>query len=112
MHSGDKPKTGDEWMRKVEALITQLDQRMRAVSLVYGAGNTVTTTDGSGIAGFLHGAGSSGAPVVVASGGNGETVTIVSVNVFGFTAQFTNGAGTPIASGLVRCLWIAIPPTT
>lgn len=112
MKAGDRPKDMPEWMRWVEMLLAQLDSRMRGVALVYGAGNTVTTTDGSGHAGFIHGAGASGAPVVVASGGNGETVTILAVNTFGFTAAFTNGAGTPIASTPVRCLWIAMPPTT
>lgn len=112
MHSGDRPKDMPAWMRMVEQQLALLDQRMRSVALNYGARNTVTTTDGSGRAGFLHGAGGTGiAPVVVCTGGNGETVTIVSISTFGFVAEFTDGDGTLLASQLVRCLWVAVPPT-
>lgn len=111
MHGSDRPTDMDQWMRWVEAGLAVLDGRVRGVGLVYKAGNIVTTTDGSGQASFILGGPFTSAPVVTATGGNGEQVSIVSLSLFGFTALFRDAAGTPIASGLVRCLWHALPPT-
>jgi hypothetical protein len=76
------------------------------------AQNQVVTINGSNQGVFSFGKTFRVAPVVVASGGNGETVSIVAVTTTGFTATFRyQDSGALIAAGgNVRCLWIAEEP--
>lgn len=75
--------------------------------------NQTTTTDAAGIGTFTFGKTFPSPPVVVGTGGNAEDVSIVnaSITTVGFQALFTSGAGTPLANGPVRLLWIAGPAT-
>lgn len=79
---------------------------------IYASGNTVVTTTSDGQGTFSFGKTFPAAPIVTANGGNGENVTIVSVTTTGFTAAFYYQNGTAIASGPVRCFWVAVPSTT
>jgi hypothetical protein len=75
------------------------------------AGNNVVTTNGSGVGSFTFPEPFDAAPVVAASGGNGENVSIIGTTTSGFTATFWHPTGYSLNSLSVRCLWIAHPPT-
>ena len=79
----------------------------------YAAGNTVASTNASGIATISFGVTFAAPPVVTAMGGNGESVTLpgTAVTTTAFTAAFYTQAGSVIANGAVRCHWQALPAT-
>jgi hypothetical protein len=75
------------------------------------ARNEVVTTNGSGVGSFTFPEPYDAAPVVTATGGNGENVSIVGVTTSGFTAAFWHPTGYSLNSLSVRCHWIAHPST-
>ena len=115
MYGNDRPKNSDEWMRRLQQQLTDLDARLRSGGVALVAKNTVTTTDSNGRASFLFGRTFAVAPVVTITGGNGEHVAIHAntITTTGFTVQFRYPAtGDPIVSATVRLLWTATPATT
>jgi hypothetical protein len=78
---------------------------------MYAAGNTVVTTDASGVATIPLGRTFPTAPMVTANGGNGENITIVSLGTTSFTALFYLQSGSLKTSSAVRCIWQALPAT-
>lgn len=75
------------------------------------AGNIVVMTNGSGVGSVTFPTAYAAAPVVVAWGGNSETLTSVhpAVTTTGFTFTAYTPAGALMTSVNVRVLWIAHP---
>jgi hypothetical protein len=82
---------------------------------MYAAGNVVVTTDASGMATISFGRTFPAPPVVVAMGGNAESVTMGyaadRLTNTTFSVYFFNQAGTALSNAGVRCLWQAFPAT-
>lgn len=83
--------------------------------VMYAAGNVVVTTDSGGQATISFGRTFPTPPVVVAMGGNGESITMGyttgRLTQTGFAVYFYNQAGTALVNTGVRCLWQAFPAT-
>lgn len=90
-------------------------ERVPQAPYMYAAGNVVVTTDASGMATISFGRTFPTPPVVVAMGGNAESITMGytadRLTTTGFSVYFFNQAGAALVNAGVRCLWQAFPAT-
>lgn len=111
MRAGDRPEGIDQWMRKIEQQLEQLDARVRNVSPGTTARTVASGTDTNAYASFLFGRTYAAAPVVVANGWGGAKASIITITQSGFTARFEYADGSPATSTTATCSWIATPTT-